>query len=156
VTQLVFVSLDREAVLALRSGAGRPICLGCAATAGLMSTLGPDTATDELEFAALNSAGVLALSTTTDPLRLVVAAEVASAQLIDLGGPAGQVSVRDLRWAQVHALFGDEPAAAPAVAQARAAVGAMDLADALSVPEVTALLDSFDLLWFAPEELDDL
>jgi hypothetical protein len=155
-TQLVFVPLDREAVQALRSGAARPSYPGCAATVGLANTLGPDTATDELEFAALNSAGVLALSATSDPLRLVVAAEVPSAQLVDAGGPAGQVNVRNLRWAQVHALFGDEPAAAPAVAQARAALGATDLAEALSVPAVTALVDDFDLLWFAPEELDDL
>jgi hypothetical protein len=155
-TQLVFVPLDREAVQALRSGAGRPSYSGCAATVGLGNTLGPETATDELEFAALNSAGVLALSATTDPLRLVVAAEVPSAQLVDACGPAGQVSVRNLRWAQVHALFGDEPAAAPAVAQARAALGATDLAEAPSVPAVTALVDDFDLLWFAPEELDDL
>jgi hypothetical protein len=155
-TQLVFVPLDREAVQALRRGAGRPSSPGCAATPGLAGTLGPDTATDEQEFAALNSAGVLALSATTDPLRLVVAAEVAAAQMLDHGGPTGQVSVRDLRWAQVHALFGDEPAAATAVARARAALGAMDLAEALSVPAVTALVDEFDLLWFAPDELDDL
>ena len=155
-TQLVFVPLDREAVQALRSGAGRPSYPGCAATAGLINTLGPDTATDQREFAALSSAGVLALSATTDPLRLVVAADVASTQLVDQGGSAGQVNVRDLRWAQVHALFGDEPAAAPAVAPARAALGAIDLAEALNVSAVTVLVDEFDLLWFAPEELDDL
>jgi len=155
-TQLIFVPLDREAVQALRSGAGRPSYPGCAATAGLVSALGPDTATDEREFAALSSAGVQALSTTTDPLRLVVAADVAAAQVVDPGGASGQVTVRDLRWAQVQALFGDEPAAAAAVARARAALGAIDLVEALSVPEVTALVDEFDLLWFAPEELDDL
>ena len=66
------------------------------------------------------------------------------------------MSVRDLGWAQVRALFVDEPAAVPAVARARAALGGSSLADALSVPEVTALVDDFDLLWFAPEELDDL
>ena len=57
----------------------------------------------------------------------------------------------------MQALFGDEPAVAPAVAQARAALGAIDLAEA---PEGArggeSLVDEFDLLWFAPEELDDL
>jgi len=155
-TQLVFVPLDRAAVVELRSGAGRPSYPGCAPTAGLAGTLGQDTAADELEFAALSSAGLLALSATTDQRRLVVAAEVAPAQLVDPGGSAGQVSVRDLGWVQVQALFVDEPAAEPAVARARTALGVVDLADALSVPEVTALVDDFDLLWFAPEELDNL
>ena len=155
-TQLVFVPLDRAAIVELRSGAGRSSYPGCAATAGLAGTLGPDTAADELEFAALSSAGVLALSATTDPSRLVAAAEVAPAQLADLGGSAGQVSVRDLGWAQVQALFVDEPAAEPTVARARTALGAVDLDAALSVPEVIALVDDFDLLWFAPDELDDL
>jgi hypothetical protein len=155
-TQLVFVPIDREAVQALRGGAGRPSYPGCAATPGLAGTLGPGTAPDELEFAALNSAGVLALSASTDPLRLVVAADVAAAQVVDHGGPAGQVGVQDLRWAQVHALFGDEPAAAPAVARARAGLGVVDLAEALGLPAVVALVDEFDLLWFAPKELDDL
>ena len=155
-TLLVFVPLDRAAVLALRSGDGRPSYPGCAATAGLAGTLGPDTAADECEFAALSSAGVLALSATTDPGRLVVAAEVAPAQLIDPGGSTGQVSVRDLSWPQVHALFVDELAAVPAVARARADLGAVDLVEALSVPAVAALVDDFDLLWFAPDELDGL
>ena len=155
-TQLVFVPLDRAAVVELRSGAGRSSYPGCAPTAGLAGALGPGTAADELEFAALSSAGVLALSATTDPRRLVVAAEIAPAQLADPGGPDGQVSVRDLGWAQVQALFVDEAAAVPAVARARAALGVVDLADALSAPEVAALVDDFDLLWFAPEELDNL
>ena len=42
------------------------------------------------------------------------------------------------------------------MARARAAVGMVELTDTLSVPEVTALVDDFDLLWFAPEELDNL
>ncbi len=155
-TQLVFVPLDRAAVVELRGGAGRSSYPGCAPTAGLAGTLGPDTAADELDFAALSSAGVLALSATSDPQRLVVAAEVAPAQVIDPGGPTGQVSVRELGWTQVQALFVDEPAAVAAVARARAALGVVDRQDALSVPEVSGLVDDFDLLWFAPEELDSL
>lgn len=153
---LTFVPLDRHDVVALRAGAGRTSYPACAGTLGLASTLEPDAGAEELEFAALNQAGILALRSATDPRRLVVAAEVDAAQLTDSGGSSGEVSVRDLGWAQVRALFVDEPAAEPQVARARAAAGGSSLADALDRPEVIELLDGSDLLWFAPEELDQL
>jgi hypothetical protein len=54
----------------------------------------------------------------------------------------------------VQSLFADEPEAAAAVAAARAAVEGQTLSGALDRDEVAELLDSYDLLWFAPEELD--
>ena len=56
----------------------------------------------------------------------------------------------------MQSLFADEPAAVRAVARARAALGGPTLAETLSEPEVGELLDDYDLLWFAPEELDQL
>jgi hypothetical protein len=56
----------------------------------------------------------------------------------------------------VRALFADEPAALQAVSLASEKVTGDSLATALTTPEVAAVLDNHDLLWFAPEELDQL
>jgi hypothetical protein len=61
----------------------------------------------------------------------------------------------------VRALFADEPDALEAVALAREAVAGRGsaeegLATALAAPEVTLVLDRYDLLWFAPAEFDQL
>lgn len=56
-------------------------------------------------------------------------------------------------WGQVRALFADEPDAVEAVRVASKAVVGQDLAAALAAPEATAVLEGYDLLWFAPEEL---
>ena len=110
---------------------------------------------EEAEFAGLSLAGVLALGMGADALRLVLAVDVEPGQVEDEHGQHGELSVTGVRWPQVQALFSDEPAAAPAVARARAAAAGLSLADALLLPEVDALLE-FDLLWFAVEELADL
>ena len=153
-TTLVFVPLDRETAYALRAGTDPGPRPGCTPTAGLAASVGPDAVSEEIEFAALSDAGVLALTSTTDPLRLVLAADVEADQVEESGDAIGQVVVSRLRWPQVQSLFADEPEAAAAVAKARAAAEAVPLAEALDPNEVTALLDAYDLLWFAPEELD--
>ena len=109
-----------------------------------------------MEFVALSHAGVLAVSAGSDPLRLVLAADVADRQVTDRGSELGEVTVAGLRWAQVQALFADEPAAESSVARARADTAAMSLAEALAIDAVAALQSEFDLLWFAPDELDQL
>ena len=110
---------------------------------------------EEVEFAALSNAGVLALVLKPSP-RLVVAAEVREDQVTDLGGPWGEVEVDGLAWAQVRALFADEPAAWHAAKLAGRAVAGEGLGAAVAAPEVAAVLDEYDLLWYAPEELDQL
>ena len=122
----------------------------------LAASLGPATVTEEVEFAALNHAGVLALGAASDPLRLVLAADVADQQVADRGTGPGEVCLTGLRWNQVRALFCDEPAAGPSVARARAEVAESAAAEAVTGEAVTALQREFDLLWFAPEELDRL
>ena len=153
-TALVFVPIDRGTAYALRAGRDPGPRPGCAPTAGLAASAGPDAVTEEVEFAALSHAGILALSCAADPLRLVLAADVAAGQLRDTGDRLGQVEVTGLRWPQVQSLFADEPDAAEAVGRSRAAALGLTLAEALDRPEVTGLLDAYDLLWFAPDELD--
>jgi hypothetical protein len=154
-TLLVFVPVDRADAVALRAGADLGVRRACAPTRALADYLGPDTAAEEVEFAALNNAGILALSVASDPLRLVLAADVADGQLTDRGGKLGETTVAELRWAQVESLFADEPAARSAVAKARTEAR-LDPADALAKEAVITLQSEFDLLWFAPEELDEL
>jgi hypothetical protein len=154
VTALVLVPLDRDTAYALRTGGDPGPRPGCAPTAGLAASAGPDAVTEEVEFAALSHAGALALTCVADPRRLVLAAEIEAGQVTDTGDALGQVVVTGLRWPQVQSLFADEPDAAPAVARARAAAKGRTLAEALDLPEVAELLEAYDLLWFAPGELD--
>jgi hypothetical protein len=155
-TSLVFVPLDRVQATALRAGADLGTRPGCAPSAGLAGSLGSTAVAEEVEFAALNHAGVLALGAGSDPLRLVLAADVADDQVTDRGNELGEVTVGGLRWAQVQALFADESAAAPPVARARVQLAEVDPADAGAIEAVAALQGEFDLLWFAPDELDQL
>jgi hypothetical protein len=153
---MVFVPMTRDEAVALRSGAGANHYQGCAATPSLAASMEPDSVIEEVEYAALSNAGVLALALKPDVPRLVVAAEVREDQVTDLGRPDGEVEVRGLGWSQVQALFADEPEALEAVKLAGEAVAGQDLVAALAAPEVGPVLDSYDLLWFAPEELDQL
>ena len=155
-TSLVFVPVDRAEARALRAGADLGDRPGCAPTAGLAGGLEPTAVAEEVEFAALSYAGVLALRAGSDPRRLVLAADVADGQITDQGSELGEVTVAGLRWIQVQALFADEPAAEPAVARARADVAGLSLVEAAAIEAVAALQGEFDLLWFALDELDRL
>jgi hypothetical protein len=153
---MVFVPVSRADAVALRGGADLGVRAGCAVTPGLVAALGGDTSDEEREFAALSTAGVLALLSTDEGCRLVLAAGVDPGQVSEAAGGEGEVGVRDLRWDQVRALFADEPAAETLVAAAQTAVKGLDLGAALEVPAVVELLDGADLLWFDPAELDQL
>ena len=161
-TQLTFVPVQPDEALAMRRGGGLAVRTGCAATPSLVAALEadetePGSVTEEAEFAALSYAGVLSLFHGSGPIRLVLAADLESAQVIG-SSPYGELHVRDVRWSQVRALFADEAEAAEAVVRARSALAeggdGYTLAAALEVAAVGKLLDDYDLLWFAPEELD--
>jgi hypothetical protein len=152
--QMIFVPMTRDEALALRSGTGPHRYQGCAATPGMAVSMEADTVIEEVEYAALSNAGVLALVLKPNTPRLVVAAEVQQDQVTDRGGSLGEVEIGDLAWAQVRALFADEHDALQAVRLAGKAVAGQSLGVALGAPEVGALLDGHDLLWFGPEELD--
>ena len=131
-TVLVFVPLDWDDVAALRGGADLGPRTGCAPIAELARRVGPDADPEEVEYAALNQAGEYAAG--NGHRRLVLAAYVESAQLVEAGDGWGGVTATGLRWSQISALFADEPSAAKGA----------------------SVVDDRDLLWFAPEELDQL
>lgn len=164
---MVFVPVSLASARALRSGQQPGALRGFAVTPALVQALGADLSEEEADFAALSTAGLAAL-TGPDRLdgrdrgrRLVLAAEVGADQVTDLGGEQGEVWVAGLGWGQVSALFADEDVAgdtvrAAAVEAAAAAAAGVEPAEALSGPAVATLSDTYDLLWYAPEELDAL
>ena len=155
-SHIVFVPMTWDEAVALRSGTAASCYRACAATPRLIASMEADTVIEEAEYAALSYAGVRSLVLKPGLPRSVVAAEVRPDQLTDPGGQLGEVEVRGLTWDEVRALFGDEPAAADATRRASQVVAGQSLAAAISAPEVGAVLDEYDLLWFAPEELDQL
>ena len=155
-SEMVFVPMTWNAAVDLRSGVAADRYRGCAATSTLVGSLEAGTSIEEAEYAALGYAGVLALVLNPGSPRLVVAAEVQPRQLVDLCEPLGEVEVGGLGWTQVRALFADEPAAIEAASLASKGVAGQSLAAALAEAEVGQILDDYDLLWFAPEELDQL
>jgi hypothetical protein len=155
-SHMVFVPMTWDEAVALRSGTAADGYQGCAATPSLVASMEADILIEEAEYAALSYAGALAVVLKPASPRLVAAAEVQAEQLIDLGGPLGEVRLRALTWHQVRALFADEPAAMEATRLAREVAAGQSLAAALAAPEVGAVLDEYDLLWFAPDELDQL
>lgn len=153
---MVFIPMVWDEAADLRSGLAADHYRGCAVTQSLLASMGADTSGEEAEYAALSYAGVLALVLKPGSARLLVAAEVQPGQLTDLCEPHGEVELRGLTWPQVRALFADEPAATEAARLASEAVTGQSMAGALAAPEAGLLLDEYDLLWFAPEELDQL
>ncbi len=154
---LVYVPVSHPRAVALRAGGDLGSVPGCAATRKFVAALGAGTDPEEADFAALSTAGVLDLVVNPGPQRLVLAADVDQAQVTDRHTPHGEVEVTALRWRQVQCLFADEPIAAAAVTAARrGAQQSAGLADALARPAVAQLLDTYDLLWFAVAELDQL
>ena len=156
--QMVFLPFSRARAAELRAGTSSDEVVGHAATQALLHLHGYDSSSlEDAEFAALSYAGVRAVADGAEPLRLVLAADVPVGQVLQTpDDPYGEVAVRGLRWVDVQALFSDEQAATAAVAEARQVAAGQSLADALERPAVQHLLDEHDLLWFAPEELDQL
>lgn len=112
-------------------------------------------APEDVAHTALAYAGLAALLAGVEPLRLVLAAEVPTQRVRPGAAPdLGEVVVEGLSWDEVTALFCDELPTAPRVAGVRRRVGGASISTALDLPEVTALLEEVDLLWYDPSELD--
>ncbi|WOP17873.1 DUF6912 family protein [Raineyella sp. LH-20] len=108
---------------------------------------------EEADFWALTDAAMRSLADSLSGPRFVVAVRVRPDQLVaDPEVGSGRVTVSDVAWSQVSALFVDEPAALPAVAAARAARTVPDT----FAEHVAVLVAEHDLLWYAPDELDTL
>ena len=156
---MVFLPLPPAQARRLRSGEDLGRRRAHAVTPTLLRALGPDSSEEECDYAALSAAGTAALDGLTDLAqgrRLVVAAEVGPGPVDDLRDDLGAVAVERVTWAQVQALFADEQDAAGLVRAAAAAATGVPLDRALDLPPVVALAESFDLLWYAPAELDVL
>ncbi|MFC7618940.1 DUF6912 family protein [Microlunatus sp. GCM10028923] len=156
---IIYVPASVAEATGLRDGGTLPNRRGSAVTPALLAAAGftPKDAEDA-GYTALSHAGVQALLTGDDAAggrRLVLAAD--AGRVTDLADPYGAVEVTGLTWDRVWALYLDEPDAAEAVRKAAAVVRPGEsVADALDRPEVGALLDDHDLLWYDPTELDRL
>ncbi len=170
---IVFIPATLGEAQALRAGAALHDVLGCAPTAELAARLGSNPLPEETDYAALVHAGVLSLLHAPPP-RLVLAVDLRSEQPRGYADEDGQVVV-DVSWSGVQALFADAAETSDLVHRARSAIeraglqpgqdsartpgwsGQRDqLRRALELSEVDRVVESCDLLWFAPEELDRL
>ena len=120
-------------------------------TEAWLRSLEADTELEEVEYAALSNAGVLALVLTHDVPRLVVAAEVPEDQVRDLSQPHGEVEVERLGLGSGAGAVRRRTGAVQAVSLRERGGDGESLATALAAPEVAAMLDDRDLLWFAPD-----
>ena len=150
----LFVPVALERARALRDGEDLGALPAYAAGRELREAHGLGESDDEeAGFVALGYAGLAALLDDAGP-RVVLAAEAGTAQVRPLGGDFGEVEVVGLRWNQVTALFSDEPEADVDLAEARRLSAGRTLADLADDDALVGLVDRWDLLWFAPEELD--
>jgi len=156
---MVFIAVDHDRATALReTGRSEDEFVAFAATGQMITAhdYRPDEREDA-DYAAQLYASVAGLSSGKASLRLVIAADVPIARVRDGRTDAdyGAILVSGLDWADVTAVFVDEPAAAEAVGSAREAIAAAqdaDLAEILELPAVTALTDDHELRWHTPDE----
>ena len=150
----VFVPLTLADVRQLEASGSARDLVGYADGPALRRWLGEARLDDEeADYVALNHAGIAALTLDdSTPTRVVLAVDLEVSGDDELGA----VTVAHLEWAEVRSLFADEAAAAASVLAARSAVGGLDLSAALTDPSVEELQESYDLLWYAPHELDAL
>lgn len=158
-TIAAFVPVSRDQAVALRAGDDLGDLAAYAPGPALRTAHGLGASDDEeAGFVALGYAGLAALLAGPG-LRTVLAVDVGpeqldTAQVQASGSEFGQVQLHGLTWAQVSAVFADEPGAAPDLEAARALVAERSLADVADDEAVVGLVDGWDLLWYAPAELD--
>jgi uncharacterized protein DUF6912 len=153
-TTVAYVPVSREQAAALRAGHDLGSLTACTPGPVLQEAHGLGPADDEeAGFVALGYAGLAALLARPG-LRTVLAADVGDVQVQDAGSEFGEVVLTGLRWASVSAVFADEPAAAADLEAARALASGRSLAEVAEDEGVVELVDRWDLLWYAPEELD--
>ena len=149
-----FVPVSREQAVALRAGDDLGDLAAYAPGPALQAAhgLGPKDE-EEAGFVALGYAGLAALLAHPG-LRTVLAVEVGGGQVQASGSEFGQVQLHGLRWAQVTAVFADEPGAAADLEAARTQAAGRGLAEVADDEDVVGLVDRWDLLWYGPAELD--
>lgn len=153
-TLAAFLPVSREQALALRAGDDLGDLTAYAPGPALQAAhgLGPKDE-EEAGFVALGYAGLAALLANPG-LRTVLAVDVGGGQLQASGSEFGEVRLHGLTWAQVTAVFADEPGAAGDLDAAREVAAGRSLAEVADDEDVVGLVDRWDLLWYAPAELD--
>lgn len=156
---MVFIAVDHDRAVAVReSGRSEDEFAAFAATGQMIGAHGyRSDEREDADYAAQLYASVAGLLPGADPARLVIAADVPISRIRDGARDAdyGAIRVMGLDWADVTAVFVDEPEAAAAVRSARQAIAAAqdpDLEAILELPAVTALTDAHELLWHTPDE----
>ncbi|MGI3782279.1 MAG: DUF6912 family protein [Janthinobacterium lividum] len=153
-TLAAFVPVSREQAVALRAGEDLGDLAAYTPGPALQAAHGLSASQDEeAGFVALGYAGLAALLERPG-LRTVLAVDVGGGQVQASGSEFGQVQLHGLTWAQVSAVFADEPGAAPDLEAARELVAGRSLGEVADDEGVVGLVDRWDLLWYAPAELD--
>jgi hypothetical protein len=153
-TLAAFVPVSREQAVALRAGDDLGDLAAYTPGPALQAAHGLSASEDEeAGFVALGYAGLAALLAQPG-LRTVLAVDVGGGQVQASGSEFGQVQLHGLTWAQVSAVFADEPSAAPDLEAARALVAGRSLVEVADDEDVVGLVDRWDLLWYSPAELD--
>lgn len=153
-TLAAYVPVSREQTVALRAGDDLGDLAAYTPGPALQAAHGLSPSEDEeAGFVALGYAGLAALLDRPG-LRTVLAVDVGGGQVQASGSEFGQVQLHGLTWAQVSAVFADEPGAAPDLEAARELVAGRALAEVADDEDVVGLVDRWDLLWYAPAELD--
>lgn len=112
---------------------------------------------EEADYVAQNLASLDGLAEATGP-RVVLAVDAERSAVTVVEESIGWVRLTPFDWSWVTAIFVDEPAALPAVAEARAALADADvrIGEPGQPEAVTGLLEEHALLWFLPAELADV
>lgn len=150
---LLFVAVPPDAARRLRDTGAQPDGVAYASTGALRETFGYDAdADEEADYAAQLVASVAGLLAGWDRCVLVVSVRA----LPPSWGAAdyGQVEPPTLQWADVRAVFVDETDSVPAVRAYADRIRGLGLAEVWADPATDEFLADYDLLWFAPEELD--
>lgn len=150
---LLFVAVPPQAARDLRDTGSQPDGVAYAATAGLRNSFdyGPD-AEEQSDYAAQLFASLAGLLAGWD--RCVLAVAVATVPPSCGSTDFGQVELPTLRWRDVRAVFVDEPGALDAVRAYAEKIGGQGIAEVWADPATERFIADHDLLWYAPEELD--
>ncbi len=147
---VVLVPVSQQLLSDLRHGPLEGPRTGFAVTPALQETFElVESDDEEAGRTALLLAGLSAL--LSYGRRLVVVVETSTA---DGDDPFGQVTLSNVGWQDVSAIFADAPDAEPLVRAAARAVEGLDLDAAWDTAEAQVLMREHDLLWYGPEEAE--
>lgn len=111
---------------------------------------------EDADFVAFGYAegAAVALADRPGTGRTVIAADVAYAALrVDLDDPFGSAVASRVGWAEVTAVYFDEPDTVDLVVQVRAATAGLEGDDVYADRSMQTLLAEYDLLWHLPSEV---